>query len=58
MIPLDRISAIKTFKKAGFIHTKLEEKGLVFGKYCVSRQLLITKEMYYKNKSVQELRNI
>ncbi len=46
IIPLDRIGAIKTFKKAGFIHTELENKELVFGKKSIARQLLITKEMY------------
>ena len=50
MIPLDRIGAIKSFKKAGFIHTDKEEKRLRFDKEEVSRQLLITKEMYFKNK--------
>lgn len=47
MIPLDRIGAIKTFKKAGFVHTELEKKELVFGKESIGRQLIITKEMYY-----------
>ena len=46
IIPLDRIGAIKTIKKAGFIHTELENKELVFGKESIARQLLITKEMY------------
>ena len=46
IIPLDRVGAIKTFKKAGFIHTDLEKKELVFGKESIARQLLITKEMY------------
>lgn len=50
MIPLDRIGAIKSFKKAGFIHTDKEERGLKFGKEEISKQLLITKEMYFKNK--------
>lgn len=50
IIPLDRIGAIKTFKKAGFIHTELEEKGLVFGKKSIAKQLIITKEMYFANK--------
>ena len=38
MIPLDRIGAIKTFKKAGFIHTGNGD------------QLLITKNMYLERK--------
>ena len=50
MIPLDRDIAIKTFKKAGFIHTDKEEKGLKFGKEEVSKQLLTTKEMYFKSR--------
>ena len=50
MIPLDRIGAIKSFKKAGFIHTDKEEKEKVFGKESISKQLLITKEMYFNNK--------
>lgn len=50
MIPLDRIGAIKSFKKAGFIHTDKEDKGLKFGKEEITKQLLITKEMYFKNK--------
>ena len=49
MIPLDRGGAIKTFKRAGFIHTDKEEKNLKFGKEEISKQLLITKEMYLKN---------
>lgn len=50
MIPLDRVGAIKVFKKAGFIHTNLEQKVLVFGKESTSKQLLITKEMYLRKK--------
>lgn len=50
MIPLDRISAIKTFEKAGFIHTSNERIEKVFNKDTIVKQLLITKEMYFKNK--------
>ncbi len=50
IIPLDRIGAIKSFKKAGFIHTNLEQKELVFDKEITAKQLLITREMYFKNK--------
>ena len=50
-IPLDRTSAIKSFLKAGFIHTTKERKNLVFGKTSISKQLLITKEMYFKKKN-------
>lgn len=46
IIPLDRIGAINSFKKAGFVDTDLKSKSLVFGKESVAKQLLITKEMY------------
>lgn len=46
IIPLDRMNAIKSLKKAGFIHTDLEQKELVFGKESIAKQLLITREMY------------
>lgn len=45
-VPIDRIGAIKAFKKAGFIHTELEKREKVFGKEIISKQLLITKDMY------------
>ena len=51
IISFDRIGAIKTFMHAGFIHTDLEKKELVFGKESIVRQLLITKEKYYTNIS-------
>lgn len=47
IIPLDRIGAIKSFKKAGFIHTNLEQKELVFGRERIAKQLLITRKMYF-----------
>ena len=47
MIPLDRIGAIKAFKKAGFIHTDKEKIEKVFDKNIEVKQLLITKEMYF-----------
>ena len=50
IIPLDRIGAIKTFKKAGFKHTEFEQKKLVFGKESIARQLLIVKDDYFNNK--------
>ena len=50
MIPLDRVSAIKSFEKAGFIKTDKEEKNLKFDKYEIAKQLIITSEMYFKNK--------
>ena len=46
IVPLDRVGAIKSFKKAGFIHTDFVQKELVFGKESIARQLLITREMY------------
>lgn len=48
MIPLDRVGAINSFKKAGFIHTDKEDKGTKFDKEEIAKQLLITKEMYFK----------
>ena len=49
MVPLDRIGAIKTFKKAGFIHTDKEVIEKVFDQDSVVKQLLITKNMYFNN---------
>ena len=49
MVPLDRIGATKTFKKAGFIHTDKEVIEKVFDKDSVVKQLLITKDMYFNN---------
>ncbi len=49
-IPIDRVGAIKSFKKAGFIQTDLEKKGLVFGNEVISKQLLITKDMCFKDR--------
>ena len=54
MIPLDRVGAIKSFKKAGFIHTTKEYIEKVFGNEIIVKQLLITKEMYmekHKNEN-------
>lgn len=48
-IPEDRNSAVKTFKKAGFIQTENYENVLIFDKEKISRELLITKEMYSTN---------
>lgn len=51
IIQINRVGAIKSFKKAEFTHTNLKRKELVFGKENISKQLLITKEMYFnKNK--------
>ena len=47
-IPMDRIGAITTFKKAGFIHTDLIRSEIKFNKQIESRQLLITRDMYEK----------
>ena len=49
MIPLDRTGAIKVFKKAGFMHTNKEMIEKVFDKDIVVKQLLITKDMYFKS---------
>lgn len=48
IIPLDRIVAIKTFKKAGFIHTDKIVREKIFDKEVEIRELLITKEKYLK----------
>ena len=50
MIPLDRIGAIKIFKKAGFIHTDKEVIEKVFDNDTIVKQLLITKDMYFNKK--------
>ncbi len=50
MVPLDRVGAIKVFKKAGFIHTDKERIEKVFNDDVIVKQLLITKKMYFKNK--------
>ena len=49
-ISLDRIGAIKAFEKAGFMHTGIEKKELVFGKESISKQLIITKESYFMQR--------
>ena len=52
MIPLDRVRAINSFKKAGFIHTDNQDRRIRFNKEELIRQLLITKEMYFDNKKM------
>ena len=47
-IPVERNNAIKSFLKANFILTGNERKNVVFEKETISKQLLITKDMYYK----------
>lgn len=49
-IPEDRDASVKTFIKAGFIQTENYENVLIFDKEKISRELLITKEMYFNNK--------
>lgn len=49
MVPLDRLGAIKTFKKAGFIHTDKVVIEKLFDQDSVVKQLLITKDMYFNN---------
>ena len=53
MVPLDRVGAIKSFKKAGFIHTNKEEIKKVFNQDSLAKQLLITKDMYFNNKGTK-----
>ena len=48
IVPLDRDRAIDAFKRAGFIHTEKKTIENKFGKEVISRELLITKEMYEK----------
>lgn len=48
-IPSDRISAINSFKKAGFIFSGNEKNEKVFNYDVISRELIITKDMYFKN---------
>ena len=54
MIPTDRTSALKTFQKAGFICTDYGQVDVIFGKEIVSKQFLITKEMYFANKDIMK----
>ena len=49
MFPLDRVGAIKSFKKAGFIHTDKEVIEKVFNQDRLVKQLIITKDMFFKN---------
>ena len=48
----DNLIAIRMYQKAGFIHTELKKKELVFGKESIARQLLSTKEMYFNKKVI------
>ena len=50
LIPDYRVAAQKIFKKAGFIKTNVTKEYTRFGKKEVVNQLLITKEMYFKNR--------
>ncbi len=50
LIPENRISAIKVFKKAGFIITNKQIKEKFFNKSITIKQLLLTKEMYNDKK--------
>lgn len=53
-IPVDRIASIKTFEKAGYVHSGLLTEGIKFGEKELTSLLIITKEMYeekmHKNK--------
>lgn len=55
MVPLDRVGAIKVFKKAGFLCTNKEVIEKVFDKDVVVKQLLITKDMYFNNREEQKI---
>lgn len=46
IIPENRIGAIKSFKKAGFVETNLIQEQIVFEKKVIAKQLLLTKENY------------
>lgn len=50
VIPLYREGAIKSFKKAGFIHTNLIKKDIRFGEENEAKQLIITKDMYFNTR--------
>lgn len=51
-IPLNRVNAIKTFKKAGFTLTSHFKTELCFNKKQRTQQLLITKKEYLDNKKL------
>ena len=55
MVPLNRINAIKVFKKAGFIHTQREEIEKVFGEDSVVKELLITKDFFGKDQGLFDM---
>lgn len=46
MIPENRIGAIKSFKKAGFVETDLVREEFIFDKKIKVKQLIITREQY------------
>lgn len=50
IIPIDRVGAIKSFKKAGFKETELIKEEFVFGEKQLARQLLITREDYLNRR--------
>ncbi len=45
--PNDRISAIKLFKSCGFKESGNTEESIIFGKKYISKELIITKDMYF-----------
>lgn len=47
-IPENRVSAINSFKKAGFVFSGKESINKVFDKEVVSKELIITRDMYFK----------
>lgn len=46
-IPSDRVGAINSFKKAGFVLSGRERVEKVFDNDVVSRELIITRDMYF-----------
>lgn len=54
VVPYDRISAIKTLKRAGFIELKSEKYEEKFKEKVKLKELLITREMY-QNKSNKKI---
>lgn len=47
--PDDRINAIKLFKSCGFKESGNIEEIIKFGKKYISREMIITKDMYFEN---------
>lgn len=52
-IPIDRISAIRSFEKAGFTKTENINTDIRFNKPSESIQMIITKDDYFRRKNKQ-----